>query len=73
MVDLRIGKKFQMIRKIGSGAFGEIFEGIYLLNSAFVLGKNIKTDELVAIKLVRPISKVTLSGASKMLISTTRV
>jgi hypothetical protein len=27
MVDLRIGKKFQMIRKIGSGAFGEIFEG----------------------------------------------
>jgi hypothetical protein len=30
MVDLRIGKKFQMIRKIGSGAFGEIFEGIEL-------------------------------------------
>lgn len=27
MVDLRIGKHYQMIRKIGSGAFGEIFEG----------------------------------------------
>ena len=26
MVDLRIGKHYQMIRKIGSGAFGEIFE-----------------------------------------------
>jgi hypothetical protein len=32
MVDLRIGKKFQMIRKIGSGAFGEIFEGIVNCN-----------------------------------------
>jgi hypothetical protein len=35
MVDLRIGKKFQMIRKIGSGAFGEIFEGIEL--SRFII------------------------------------
>jgi hypothetical protein len=28
MVDIKVGKHYQMIRKIGSGAFGEIFEGI---------------------------------------------
>ena len=27
MVDIKVGKNYQMIRKIGSGAFGEIFEG----------------------------------------------
>jgi hypothetical protein len=27
MVDIKVGKHYQMIRKIGSGAFGEIFEG----------------------------------------------
>jgi hypothetical protein len=27
MADIKVGKNYQMIRKIGSGAFGEIFEG----------------------------------------------
>jgi len=27
MAEIKVGKNFQMIRKIGSGAFGEIFEG----------------------------------------------
>jgi hypothetical protein len=27
MAEIKVGKHYQMIRKIGSGAFGEIFEG----------------------------------------------
>jgi hypothetical protein len=26
-MDLRVGKNWQLIKKIGSGAFGEIYEG----------------------------------------------
>jgi hypothetical protein len=26
-MELRLGEKFKMIKKIGSGAFGEIFKG----------------------------------------------
>jgi serine/threonine protein kinase len=26
-MDLRVGKHYQLIKKIGSGAFGEIYEG----------------------------------------------
>ena len=51
MVDIKVGKHYQMIRKIGSGAFGEIFEGKKreLLNW---LGKHITTKQPVAIKMV---------------------
>jgi hypothetical protein len=27
-MDLRVGKNYQLTKKIGSGAFGEIYEGI---------------------------------------------
>ena len=37
----RVGNKFRLGRKIGSGSFGEIY-----------LGTNIQTNEKVAIKLV---------------------
>lgn len=43
-MDLRVGKNYQLIKKIGSGAFGEIYEG-----------KHVTTKQQVAIKLVRPL------------------
>jgi len=39
-MELIINKTFKLTRKLGSGAFGEIFHGI-----------NLKTNEEVAIKL----------------------
>ena len=52
MAEIKVGKHYQMIRKIGSGAFGEIFEGNVLIRLYPCLGKNILTKELVAIKMV---------------------
>ena len=39
-MDLRVGRQYQLVKKIGSGAFGEIYEGIDLV-----------TKEQVALKL----------------------
>jgi len=39
-MDLRVGKNYQLVKKIGSGAFGEIYEG-----------KHTTTNQTVAIKL----------------------
>ncbi len=40
-MELRVGGKYKFTKKLGNGAFGDIFSGI-----------NIKTNEEVAIKLV---------------------
>lgn len=40
-MDLRVGGKYKLMKKCGSGAFGEIYQGT-----------DIKTGEDVAIKLV---------------------
>lgn len=41
-MDLRVGGKYRFMKKLGEGAFGSTYSGI-----------NIKTNEEVAIKLVR--------------------
>lgn len=48
-MELRIGNKYRLGRKIGSGSFGDIYLGISLTNSS--LGSNIISGEEVAIKL----------------------
>ncbi len=49
-MDLRVGGKYRLTRKLGSGAFGEVYQGISFLRTR--LGIHIKTNEEVAIKLV---------------------
>jgi serine/threonine protein kinase len=40
-MEIRIAHRFKLVKKIGSGAFGQIFEGVDLV-----------TQETVAVKLV---------------------
>lgn len=39
-MEINIGQDYKISKKLGSGAFGQIF-----------LGKNLKTDEEIAVKL----------------------
>lgn len=53
-MELRVGGKYRLSRKLGCGAFGDIYHGknhnIRLIK--WIIGTNIKTNEEVAIKLV---------------------
>lgn len=53
-MELRVGGKYRLSRKLGCGAFGDIYHG-KILSPIFAntfIGTNIKTNEEVAIKLV---------------------
>ena len=40
-MDIRVANKYRLVKKLGHGAFGDIFQGV-----------NLKSGETVAIKLV---------------------
>jgi hypothetical protein len=61
-MELRVGGKYRLSRKLGCGAFGDIYHGkppLALLTPRY-LGTNIKTNEEVAIKLVSALLATTL-------------
>ncbi len=45
MAEIKVGKHYQMIRKIGSGAFGEIFEGNVLRRLSLPLFRQEHSNE----------------------------
>ena len=53
-MELRVGGKYRLGRKIGSGSFGDIYLGMRfpLIIIKFPLGTNTQTEEEIAIKLV---------------------
>jgi serine/threonine protein kinase len=61
-MELRVGGKYRLSRKLGCGAFGDIYHGTHHSPSLTPLsiGTNIKTNEEVAIKLVRSFLATTM-------------
>jgi hypothetical protein len=49
-MELRVGGKYNLSRKLGSGAFGEVYLGTFFTLTQQI-GINIKTNEETAIKM----------------------
>jgi len=69
--EIRVGGRFRLGKKIGSGSFGEIFIGIFNspfislwihLFIQFIIAVNIQTGEDVAIKLVSSFKSISFSN-----------
>lgn len=52
-MDLRVGGKFKLIKKCGSGAFGEIYQGKSIMNSALKGNCNINQSYLTIFESYR--------------------
>lgn len=57
-MELRVGGKYRLSRKLGCGAFGDIYHGT-----------NIRTNEEVAIKLVSALPNAGLANGGPQLIN----
>ena len=49
-MELRVGGKYKLLKRIGSGAFGDIYQGTTPRYNN--IGVDVKTNEEIAIKLV---------------------